>query len=483
MKIKRVFLILLALLMVASVAVACKPGSGNDDPDNPSGRKNKWGGVPDGKIYDGYEFVISTYVEGNIGVGWSNYFDVDDPEEGELMQNAANRRNNAIEADFKCEITCTEDWRWSESYVFVSTKILSGDDDVNVYYTDPTANKASFVIDQVLYDVSTLPYITWDADYYNQQMNETFMLGSKQYIFASDMSYPCQSSTVFLVNKDELVNHNYASDYIYTLVDSGEWVFDKLFEMVEGLYVDLDHDQTYSENDYYGFSADPYGMVYEYPGAGLKGTYLTDSGFEFDFGTTRAVSVVDKICDFLQKPEVWCKEWGKRPVMFFAGNSLFCSWASELRGLNVIDFNFGVVPFPKFDDTQDRYYSYTGGGLMFVPSTVADPDFTGALIEAMSVGSHSELVPAFYEKYIQQRVLQDEKSREYWAKMLTEWSLPEFTREFSPNEYVTTYGPAFKAIDSVANGGVNNFVSKWNAMSELVDEECQAFYDKFMKKV
>ena len=120
---------------------------------------------------------------------------------------------------------------------------------------------------------------------------------------------------------------------------------------------------------------------------------------------------------------------------------------------------------------------------MFVPSTVADPDFTGALIEAMSVGSHSELVPAFYEKYIQQRVLQDEKSREYWAKMLTEWSLPEFTREFSPNEYVTTYGPAFKAIDSVANGGVNNFVSKWNAMSELVDEECQAFYDKFMKKV
>ncbi len=485
MKIRRILLIILAVVMVASVAVACgNSGKNGDDPKDPNARQYKWGGVPDGKTYDGAEFVICTYNGGNIGQGWTCYFDVDEPEEGELMQNAANRRNNAIEADLECTITCNEEWNWSgtnDGYIYVSAKISSGEDDTNIYFIESYINKALFVIDQVLYDTSTLPYITWEADYYNQEKNDLYKLGNKQYIFASDMAFPCESSTVFLVNKNELENHKYSQNYVYELVDNGTWVFDKVFEMVEGTYVDLDRDQTYSVNDYYGFSADPYGMTYEFPGAGLRGTYLTDSGFAFDFGTDRAVRVIDKICDFLQKPDVWCKEWNRRDVMFFAGNGLFCSWASELRGLNVIDFDFGIVPFPKFDDTQERYYSYTGGGLMFVPYTITDPDFTGALIEAMSVGSHDELVPAFYDKFIEQRILQDEKSREYWAKMLTEWSLPEFTREFSPNEYVSYYAPAFKTIDSVASGGVNDYASKWGAIKDLADEMCQEFYERFMK--
>ncbi len=482
MKVKRILLAVLALIMVATVAVACKPGKPSGD--DPSGSQNKWGGVPDGKTYEGYEFVICTYNGGNIGEGWTNYFDVDEPEEGELMQNAANKRNNAIEADLKCTITCYEEWNWDgtmQGYNYVSAKLFSGDDTVNLYFVESPTNMALFVIDEVMYDVSTLPYITWDADYFNKQMNETYMLGNKQYIFASDITYPCQSSTVFLVNKEELTNHNYSENYVYDMVDNGTWVFDKVFEMVEGTYVDLDRDQSYSIDDYYGFAGNPYSITYEFPGAGLKGTYLTDSGFAFDFGTDRAIRVMDKICDFLGKPDVWCKEWNVQDRMFFAGNAIFSSWASEIRILKILDFEYGMVPFPKFDDAQDRYYSYTSSGPMFVPYNITDPDFTGALIEAMSVGSHEELVPAFYDKFIEQRVLRDEKSREYWAKMLTEWSFPEFTREFSPNEYVSYYAPAFTIIQNVSGGGTNNYASKWGAIKDLADEMCQEFYAKFMK--
>ena len=486
MKVRRIFALILAVLMVSAVAVACSGNGGNGNGTGDDGPKNKWGGVPDGLEFDGEEFVISTYHGGNLGEGWTNYFDVDEPEEGNLMENAANKRNLRIEADLKCTITCTEDFFWQgrgEGLMYMENKVLNGDDDVDLYFLESYHNYATLVIDQVLYDTSTLPYITWDADYYNREANDLYQLGTKRYVFVSDMTYPCQSAVAFIVNRERLVNLNYANDYIYNLVDNKEWYFDKVFEMIEGQTEDLDHDGDIDDYDYYGFTGNPYSACYFFPGAGLKGAYLGNDGFEFDYGTPRARTVMDKIETFVRKPEVWVKEWNQEGHMLFEGHCLFSAWPSEIRMLKDLDFDFGIVPFPMFDDTQNTYYSYASGGYLLVPSNITRTEFVGAMIEAMSLGSHQELLPAFYENFIKQRVIQDEYSRKNWEKMLTEYSFRSLTSLFSPNDYVSYYAPAFKKVDQMSTGGANDYSSYWAAISELVAEDCDAFYAKFMAKV
>ncbi|MBP5256649.1 MAG: hypothetical protein J6Z80_06310, partial [Clostridia bacterium] len=319
MKVKRIIALVLAVIMVSAVAVACSGGEGKEN-NNGDGPKNKWGGVPDGTIFDGEEFVISTYHDGNIGQGWTNYFDVDEPEKGAIMEEAANRRNLRIENDFKCTLTCTEDFFWwgnGEGLNYMENKVRNGDDDVDLFFLESSNNFATLVIDQVLYDAATLPYITWDADYYNKEANDLYQLGNKKYVFVSDMTYPCQSAVAFVVNRERLVDIGYANDYVYNLVDNKEWYFDKVFEMVEGQTEDLDHDGDIDDYDYFGFVGNPYSSCYFFPGAGLKGAYLGADGFEFDFGTPRARTVIDKIETFVKKPEVWVKEWNKHDHMLF----------------------------------------------------------------------------------------------------------------------------------------------------------------------
>ena len=169
--------------------------------------------------------------------------------------------------------------------------------------------------------------------------------------------------------------------------------------------------------------------------------------------------------------------------MLFEGHCLFSAWASEIRMLKDLEFEFGIVPFPMFDDTQSTYYSYASGGYLFIPSTISRPEFVGAMIEAMSLGSQQDLVPKFYENFIQQRVIQDEPSRRNWERMLTEWSFRAFTSVFAPNEYVSYYAPAFKKIDQMSTGGPNDYSSYWAALEELVEDDCAQFYKKFMSKV
>ncbi|MBQ7714376.1 MAG: hypothetical protein IJT70_00730, partial [Clostridia bacterium] len=132
---------------------------------------------------------------------------------------------------------------------------------------------------------------------------------------------------------------------------------------------------------------------------------------------------------------------------------------------------------------QDTYYDYASGGHLFIPLTLSRPEFAGAIIEAMSLGSQQELLPAFYDNFIQQRVIQDEPSRKNWEKMLTEWSFRAFTSVFGPNDYVSQYAPAFRRVDQMAHGGANDYSSYWGAIEELVAEDCAKFYENFMSKV
>ena len=75
---------------------------------------------------------------------------------------------------------------------------------------------------------------------------------------------------------------------------------------------------------------------------------------------------------------------------FSNGGALFRSSVLEPvpRDLRSLDVNFGILPFPKLDENQDKYYTLPEEySLVFSIPVTADADFASLIMEALAVES------------------------------------------------------------------------------------------------
>lgn len=61
--------------------------------------------------------------------------------------------------------------------------------------------------------------------------------------------------------------------------------------------------------------------------------------------------------------------------------------------------DYAIIPFPKYDEKQDGYYSYADpyGMLFGVPVTTPEPEFAGFMLEALSHEATETSLKAYYE--------------------------------------------------------------------------------------
>ena len=75
--------------------------------------------------------------------------------------------------------------------------------------------------------------------------------------------------------------------------------------------------------------------------------------------------------------------------------------------------DYGVLPFPKYDEVQEKYLTRViDGWLHVVPSVSADPEFTSAIMEALASETAKSVFPEYYNKLLTQKTLRDEESIE-----------------------------------------------------------------------
>ena len=134
----------------------------------------------------------------------------------------------------------------------------------------------------------------------------------------------------------------------------------------------------------------------------------------------RIVDMIEDISDFYRNPDILMRTqpYATQYKIFEDGNALFETYSSDPALLRSIEaFDFGYLPFPKYDDTQEDYYSNTFGGLISIPNTVKDIERTGTIIEALSAASNKYMKDAFIEQYIEGKVLRDDESVEIYRMM------------------------------------------------------------------
>lgn len=338
---------------------------------------------------------------------------------GEIVNDAQYLLKSKIEERFNVILqeTATDDI-WSTK--FISSMISSGDETYDVYFP-LDLYILGYAQQKMIYNWKDLVYINLSKPYWDSNMNKNLTINNNTYFAfgAYDLSY-YDLTHVLVFNKDMI--WNYGLEMPYNLVESGKWTVDKFREMAKKATFDVNGDGEMKKEDSYGMISVPKQVL---PCFWIAAGELSIAKDAADYpyfnvpGNSKFYSVIEKLFEIMWDDNIWCRNkeiinfWPESVKMFSENRALFTSqtfyYLTEFRS---IDADFGIVPYPKFTEDQERYYSRVEGGckLAIVPITNQSPDKAGTILEAMACESYKTVIPQYYEVALKRKNSRDAES-------------------------------------------------------------------------
>ncbi len=476
---RRVTALLLAVLICAPLSLLSCRDEGGDGGDKDGGGAVNTGGteaaetadptvddIPASLSFDGETFNMLTFEEPHANL----HHVFDEPSE-DTLDNAKYMMISSVEERFKVDITETVQ---SETYVNTQYRqlIAAGADDYDLAFVyDRFAHY--FAEEGLIYDYADLDYIDLDKDYWDQSLREYATVGDKTFYAFGTYDFTYFDMTHCLVfNKDLYRELNFKEDP-YELVRSGKWTFDEMAEMMKTATYDNDGDDRQSLRDNYGYVSSGKQILPNFWIAGGTTSVSLDRGrmpYLTMVDNDRFQQILDSCFELFWDQNVWYVSTGMgnqsehHTELFSGGNALFADYTffflSQLRNC---EYNFGILPFPKYDAEQNDYYSRVEAGtvLATVPITNPDPEMAGALIEGMASEGYKTILPEYYETSLKRRDSPDEESAEMLDKIFA-------TRVYDLGD--SWYCDQIRDGMMVAlwNSGKNTFASTYKSYEKMI---------------
>lgn len=338
---------------------------------------------------------------------------------GEGVNDAIFKITNAIEERFNVVMTEILDWEMCTSGI--QKTILAGDDAVELNL--PSTNSSfSFLQKDCVLNYNMLPYVDLDKPYWVSSMNKDVSIGGQYYYAFGGLDLSHLDYTHMMVFSKDMVT-NYSLENFYDLVREGKWTLDKMKEAMSVVSYDPDVKRD-EPTDIYGYVATPKQILPNFwEAAGVKSIDKNedDSLYYAIPGNENFATIVDHVFSLLWDTGYWkqTKDGNntdpQMPTLLEEGRMLFGDTTFHyVKTLRDIDADFGLLPYPKWDDTQRDYMSRAEGGIRcpMVPITVSDPEYVSIIMEALSFAGYTELLPAYFDEGLKGKVSRDEESAE-----------------------------------------------------------------------
>jgi len=259
--------------------------------------------------------------------------------------------------------------------------------------------------------------------YWDKSINSSLSIGGSYLFIHGDYNFSTYDYTrVMLFNKN--LNENLGLESPYALVKNGKWTIDKFAEMGKASLKDLNGNGVYDDEDCYGYLAQPKSVLpCFWIASGIQTVPKDKNDIPFfDIkGNEKFAELVDKIFAIAWDDNIWWRNTNNDSaasqiyhVMFENNQSLFLDSTFKNAGqLRNMDANFGIIPYPKFNEEQKVYYTRVEGGLGgAIPKTNTKLELTGALLEAMSCEGMKSTLPIYYDIALKTKTTRDEESAE-----------------------------------------------------------------------
>ncbi len=361
--------------------------------------------------FGGAEFRIRTIENENV----HSYIDVAQ-ESGEVYDDSLYKRNRKIEERFDIKIveTIAED-----KSAPVRTLIQAGDDafDLGVLRCD---DAMFFYVDGLTYSISDIPNIDLTKPYWAGKLNESLTIDGKQYVAIGDYDINVLDLTYALVFNKQIVT-DFDMESPYQLVGDGKWTMDAMLSMMTDVVSDINGDGVMDVNDRWGYLAHAKQVSPNFwIGAGEMSILKDNDDIPYiNMTNERFVDVFNKFYSITWDAETWFSKSNNdadvpsdNVQIFSEGRSMFMDVSFFfIDTLRDMETDFGVLPYPKYDEAQKEYYSrvsYYWANI--IPVTNSNLEMTGAILEALNCESANYVVPAYYEIALKTKYSRDEES-------------------------------------------------------------------------
>ena len=340
-------------------------------------------------------------------------------ENGDILNDTLYARNLKIEERFNIEIVpvITEAGDGMTQVKNVQKSIQAGSDDFDLAATYVFSSGA-LVSNKLYHNWLDVEHIDFEKPWWINGINEKFRIGDAIYTSVGDMSVSTLKLTYAIFFNKRLVA-DYGMPDLYKTVADGEWTIDYFINLTRDIYSDLDGDGKATIDDLYGFSAESATNLDVYPFSfGIPILKQNGDGIpEIVINTPRMINAIEKVNELYwggNGSHITVNSPEASYMMFKGGHSVFVTtWLDHaLTTFRDMDDDYGILPYPKLDSTQERYMSgaMDNYSVLGIPVTAPDANMSGIITEALNAESYKLLYPVYYDIALKVKYARDEDS-------------------------------------------------------------------------
>ena len=368
-----------------------------------------------------------------------------DSENGDLINDTVYQRCSIVEEQYHVNITC-ETYATENSAAALEKSQLAGDYAFDLVWSHINSMVA-MVQKSLLSNYYDIPNIDITAPWWNQLATESLTVNGRCFLQMNYIPF-----TGVMLSHCLYYNKALAAQYditdLYDRVLNDTWTFDVFAEYVKTVSSDVNGDGVYDSEDLFGLLGS-HGTVGVAMGVAMdvKALDIAEDGtFTLTMASDRNQTLFDRIADLVETDSVYMiTDYALEndlARMFAADKGLFYSGflTDSYQFFRDMESDFGLLPFPKADDTQENYITtITGGtGLLGIPLVLADADKTGIVTEALAIESYRLVYPAIYETVFEDKLLRDEESSMMFDILMQGMEI-DFGRTFKNAGYVDLF--------------------------------------------
>ncbi len=374
--------------------------------------------LPD-KNFEGVNIVIVN-IDYSIPI-WAQRDIFAEELNGEIINDAVFRRNRNVEEKYNLTIVSNQQLDQA-SVINKANKAADGSVDLATVALKTFAVLAG---SGALVEFTSVPFINLDMPWYDASSIECLSIANKLFGLCSDYTIMDNDATTGMVfNKKLLADYNLEDPY--NLSNTSKWTLDKLIEMSANISSDINGDGKMDDNDRYGLLYQRDTMSSFYNGCGGIIAVKDEDDFPVIFiNSEESYAILNRLYDYLYDEEVCfhvMKFFDPKPEGFtngmtrmFQANSALFMWIrmADVENLRTMTVDFGILPIPKFEETQERYYHSVNpyvGATVIIPKSCPDLERTGIFIEAISAESKYILQPTYYDIMLTTKLTRDNES-------------------------------------------------------------------------
>ena len=408
-------LLLCALMIVPMCFFGC--GDGDEDttfvPATAAEELREPLDVPEVTFDANYTFEII----GKGSEGW-NAEDILCPEEDsdDVLVSAKYKRYKTVEDMYGIKINTTLKDNIS---TVVKGSVDANDKAFHMIWMDTSDTSSAAMGDLLmnLYDIDPLNNL--DAPWYDDNYKTDMSIGDTLYSSVNDMETMDMHCTwIMMYNKRLLAQYGLKDPY--DMVKDNEWTFDNFVAMLSGISKD-NGDGVWDKDDTYAFATHAGAARNFFFGAGMRICDKDSANYPelVVQNNNNATKFQEKVVKLLHNDNTsHFTTDGSIISAFMGGRALFLAEIAGYLGAFVdMDDDYGIVPYPKYDKAQKRYYTTNDPCIMVmsIPAfgwTEQEIEQIGVVTETLCWESYYTLRPAYYEKTLGGKGTRDEGSYE-----------------------------------------------------------------------